>query len=57
MNELVSWLCASEVDKYYSPSRNSREEVVPMVQCFTANPYHYGRTQAAFTTSDRKVIT
>jgi len=57
MNELVSWLCASEVDKSYSPSRNSREEVVPMVQHFTANPYHYGRTQTAITTSDRKVIT
>ena len=24
MNELVSWLCASEVDKLYSPSRKSR---------------------------------
>ena len=57
MNELVSWLCASEVDKSYSPSRKSREEVVPMVQHFTANQYHYGRTQTAITTSDRKVIT
>ena len=55
MNEwLVSWLCASEVDKLYSPRRNSREEVVPMVLFFDRKPYHNGRKQTVLTTSDRK---